>query len=158
MTRILAAGLFKSVHPREPFTVVHQIQRTLLAAWINILLACVPAGITLNFVLGPSISTFIINFIALIPLYFMTDLAMVEIDIRLGRVVSTFLNISTSNLFQLVSCILLLIRRQVAVLKLSLIGGILANILLLLGLSILLGGMRREQQYFKGGSVLTHLR
>lgn len=139
---------FKSVYPKEPFTVANQIQRTILAAWINTLLFCVPAGITLNFVSGSSIPTFIVNFIAIIPLYFMTDLAMNELDMRLGRVLSTFLNISTSNFFQLMSCIILLVHRQVTVLKLSLIGGILANILLLLGASILLGGFRRSEQYF----------
>lgn len=86
---------FKIVHPKEPFTFANQIQRTLLAGWINLLLVCVPAGITLNFVLGSSIPTFIVNFIAVIPLYSLTDLAMEELDMRLGRVLSIFLNIST---------------------------------------------------------------
>lgn len=143
-------GFLISVFPKEPFTVANQVQRTFLAAWINVLLVCVPAGITLNFVVGSSIPTFIVNFIALIPLYFMTDLAMDELDMRLGHVLSTFLNISTSNFFQLMSSIILLVHRQVTVLKLSLIGGILANVLLLLGVSILCGGIRRSQQFFNG--------
>lgn len=64
---------------------------------------------------------------------------------------------ASSNLFQLISCLLLLVHRQVTVLKLSLIGGILCNILLLLGFSILLGGlvMRRQQQYFNLAAAHT---
>lgn len=62
--------------------------------------------------------------------------------------IATSLTLTSSNLFQLISCILLLVRRQVTVLKLSLIGGILTNILLLLGLAILCGALRRPEQYF----------
>lgn len=86
---------FKDIHPKEPFTFANQIQRTLLAAWVNVLLVFVPAGITLNCVLGSSLPTFFINFVAVIPLYFVTDLAIEELDIRLGRVLSNLLSVST---------------------------------------------------------------
>lgn len=60
-----------------------------------------------------------------------------------------------SNLFQLLSCILLLVHGQISVLKYSLVGGILANILLLLGLSIATGGYRRPMQFYNGDSAHT---
>lgn len=60
-----------------------------------------------------------------------------------------------SNLFQLLSCILLLVHGQISVLKYSLVGGILANILLLLGVSIAMGGYRRPMQFYNGDSAHT---
>lgn len=85
---------FKTVHPKEPFTLANQIQRRLLAAWVNVLLVCVPAGIVVNNVVGPSLSNFIVNFVAIIPLFFTTDLATDEISKRLGQNLSNFLSIS----------------------------------------------------------------
>ncbi|KUI73209.1 Vacuolar calcium ion transporter [Cytospora mali] len=140
--------LFKQIQPKEPFTVANQIQRTLLSGWINILLLCCPAGIVLGVVVGPSLPTFFVNYAAVIPLYWLGDFAMTEIGLRTGELVGNYIGISTSNLVQLISCILLLINGHITVLKTTLIGGILANILLLLGLGMILGGIRRQEQYF----------
>lgn len=86
---------FKNVQPKEPFTVANQIQRTVLVAPINILLVSVPVGIALNFTIGPSSATFAVNFVALIPLYFITEVATDEIEKRLGPVLSNFFSITT---------------------------------------------------------------
>lgn len=140
--------MLKQIHPKEPFTVANQIQRTLLSGWINILLLCCPAGIVLGVVVGPSLPTFFVNYAAVIPLYWLGDFAMTEIGLRTGELIGNYIGISTSNLVQLISCILLLIQGHIAILKTTLIGGILANILLLLGLGMVLGGIRRQEQYF----------
>lgn len=56
---------------------------------------------------------------------------------------------------QLVSCILLLVQGRTSILQATLIGGILANILLLLGLAMFFGAMRRREQYFNRTSSHT---
>lgn len=53
-----------------------------------------------------------------------------------------------SNLFQLISSILLLVNKEIVILQTTLIGGILANILLILGLSFIAGGFRRPEQFY----------
>lgn len=53
-----------------------------------------------------------------------------------------------SNFVQLVSSIILLKDNKVSVLQTSLIGGILSNILLVLGVSIFLGGLERIEQHY----------
>lgn len=53
-----------------------------------------------------------------------------------------------SNLFQLISSILLLVNKEIVILQTTLIGGILANILLILGLSFIAGGLRRPEQFY----------
>lgn len=87
--------LFKNVQPKEPYTIFNQLRRTLLGSWINLLLPAVPAGIVLNSLRGPTWETFIVNFVAVFPLYDMTNVAIAEIQMRMGRVLSDFVAIST---------------------------------------------------------------
>jgi len=148
--------------PEEPFTKSNQFKRTLLTSWINILLVCVPVGLTLGFVHGSSVSTFIVNYLAEVPLWFMCDYALEEIEKYLPRTISDLLDIFTNNTVQLISSILLLKQGEVSLLQTSLVGGILSNILVLLGLSLLSGGMRNHTQRFnrtgaQGSSALLSI-
>jgi len=120
----------------------------LLTSWINALLVCVPIGLTLNRVYGNSPATFAVNYLAEVPLWFMCDYALEEMEKYLPRTISDLLDICTNNTVQLISSILLLKRGEVALLQTSLVGGILSNILVLLGLSLLSGGMSNHTQRF----------
>jgi Ca2+:H+ antiporter len=85
--------LFKSVQPKEPFTLGNQLRRTFLNSWINVLLIMAPVGIALNFV--PSINkivVFVVNFIAIIPLAAMLSFATEEIALRTGETLGGLLN------------------------------------------------------------------
>lgn len=53
-----------------------------------------------------------------------------------------------SNTVQIISSVFLLRNRQLDVLQTNLVGGILSSLLLVLGLSILSGGINRIEQYF----------
>jgi len=153
-------GFFKSDHkigpftferwpiPEEPFTKKNQFQRTFLTSWINVLLVCVPAGLTLKFVMGSSPATFVVNYLAEIPLWFMCDYALEEMEKYLPRTVSDLVDIFTNNTVQIISSILLLRAGEIQLLQTSLIGGILSNILVLLGLSLISGGMNNHTQRF----------
>lgn len=72
-------SIFNTVKPLEPFTIGNQIQRTLFGAWINVLLLAVPAGIIIDYLHISIMVSFVINFVAIFPLYFMTSFAMTEI-------------------------------------------------------------------------------
>lgn len=97
---------------------------------------------------GESVETFIINYIAEIPLWFMCDYALEEMEEYIGETTSDLLDIFTTNTVQVISSILLLKAKQVSLLQTSLVGGILCNLLMLLGLSILSGGSRNHVQKF----------
>lgn len=135
--------------PEVPFTVMNQIKRTVLTSWINVLLVCVPIGLVLNGVRGGSAETFAVNYVAEIPLWFMCDYALEEIEKYIGPTASDIVDIFTTNTVQVISSLLLLLKtNQVALLQTSLIGGILSNILVLLGLSLLIGGLPNHEQSF----------
>lgn len=142
--------------PEEPFTVANQIQRTLFTSWINILLLTVPAGIVLSNVRGGTPETFTLNYIAQIPLWFLCDYSLEELEKYIGVTATDILDIFTTNTVQIISSVLLLLDGKVDLLQTSLIGGILSNILVLLGLSISFGGAtnidQRQQEFNRTGA------
>lgn len=134
----------------------NQIQRTLFTSWINILLLCVPCGVILSRVRGGTPETFTLNYIAQIPLWFLCDYSLEELEKYIGVTLTDVLDISTTNTVQIISSVLLLLNGKVDLLQTSLIGGILSNILVLLGLSISFGGAtnikQRQQQFNRTGA------
>jgi Ca2+:H+ antiporter len=66
----------------------------------------------------------------------------------LSIMVSADFSLFESNFVQLVGSIILLQARNTELLQTSLIGGLLANLLLILGLSVLVGGVGRPTQHF----------
>jgi Ca2+:H+ antiporter len=85
--------LFKTVHPKEPFTTANQLRRTLLNSWINVLLIFAPVGIALNYVSSVNrVVVFVVNFIAIIPLAAMLSFATEEIALRTGETLGGLLN------------------------------------------------------------------
>lgn len=143
------SGIFRQVHPKEPFTVANQLQRTFLNSWINILLIAAPVGIALNYVHSVDrIAVFVVNFIAIIPLAAILSFATEEIALRTGEVLGGLINATFGNAVELIVAILALVDGKVTIVQTSLIGSILSNLLLVMGFCFFFGGLRRQQQYF----------
>ncbi|KAH6143176.1 hypothetical protein HBI64_013270 [Parastagonospora nodorum] len=114
----------------------------------TILLPCIPAGFAVNYIHTNAVAVFCINFAAIIPSATALSAALNDLSIRSGDKVSALLNQTFGNTVQLILSILLLKSHQVSVLKLSLLGTILSNLLLTTGASFLLGGIYRMEQFF----------
>lgn len=143
------SGLFRHVHPKEPFTVANQLQRTFLNSWINVLLIAAPVGIALNYVHSVNrIAVFVVNFIAIIPLAAMLSFATEEIALRTGEVLGGLINATFGNAVELIVAILALVDDKVAIVQTSLVGSILSNLLLVMGFCFFFGGLQRQQQHF----------
>ncbi|KAK7738938.1 hypothetical protein SLS63_002275 [Diaporthe eres] len=141
--------MFKNVQPKEPFTVGNQIQRTLLSSWINVLLVAAPVGIVLGAIpnMNP-IAIFVVNFIAIIPLAALLGFATEEIALRTGETLGGLLNASFGNAVELIVAIMALVKGEVVIVQTSLIGSILSNLLLVMGMCFFFGGLRRQEQFF----------
>ena len=85
---------WRHIEPKEPYTVANQIKRTIFATWVNLLLVCVPVGIVLGVVDGPSTATFFVNYAAVIPLYLLVDVATESIEMRVGRIMGALISAS----------------------------------------------------------------
>ncbi|CAG9990976.1 unnamed protein product [Clonostachys byssicola] len=146
----------KSLGKHQPFTAANQIQRTLLSSWINILLLAAPVGIAINYVSSISrVAVFVVNFIAIIPLAAMLGFATEEIALRTGEVWGGLINATFGNAVELIVAILALVKHEYVIVRTSLIGSILSNLLLVMGCCFFFGGLRRPQQYFNETAAQT---
>ncbi|KAF2873731.1 Sodium/calcium exchanger protein-domain-containing protein [Massariosphaeria phaeospora] len=125
-----------------------QFKAVLFGSWINILLIFVPVGFAVNYAHIQAVPIFIINFIAIIPLAAMLSYATEELAIRVGETLGGLLNATFGNAVELIVSVQALIKGEITIVKTSLIGSMLSNLLLVLGMSFFLGGVNRLEQYF----------
>lgn len=117
-------------------------------SWINVLLVFVPLGIVVKLVhLKPEI-VFSMNAIAIIPLAGLLAHATEVVAARVGDALGALLNVSFGNAVELILFIILLASDQIEVVQASLLGSILANLLLILGMAFLLGGLKYQEQVY----------
>ncbi|KAG8527379.1 uncharacterized protein KY384_007531 [Bacidia gigantensis] len=146
LSKRTSASFFKP--DAQKFTFKSQIRATLFNSYINILLIFVPVGIAVNYAGVDKVAVFVINFIAIIPLAGMLSYATEEIALRVGETLGGLLNATFGNAVELIVSILALVDNQVDIVKESLIGSMLSNLLLVMGMSFFLGGINRINQYF----------
>lgn len=120
---------------------------TVRSSWLNVLLVFVPIGWASNFVWSPTI-TFILNFIAIIPLAKLLGFATEDISLRTGEVIGGLLSAMFGNSVELIISIISLTQNLVIVVQASMLGSILSNLLLVLGMCFLCGGCKYKEQLF----------
>ena len=133
---------------KPKFTVGNQIRNTLFSSWVNVLLIMSPVGIAVHFAKIDPVAIFVINFIAIIPLAGMLSYATEEIALRTGEVIGGLLNASFGNAVELIVSIVALVQDQVLIVQTSLIGSMLSNLLLVMGMCFFFGGINRVEQNF----------
>lgn len=138
----------RRAHKRK-IPVGQQIHAVLFSSWINLLLVFVPVGFAVFYSkkVGP-VPIFIINFVAIIPLAAMLSYATEELAIRVGETLGGLLNATFGNAVELIVSVQALIKNEITIVKTSLIGSMLSNLLLVLGMSFFLGGVNRLEQFF----------
>ncbi|KAM0717443.1 hypothetical protein Q7P37_007295 [Cladosporium fusiforme] len=123
--------------------------KAVFGSWINLMLVFVPVGIALEQVESVNrIVVFVINFLAIIPLAAMLSFATEELAIYVGETLGGLLNASFGNAVELIVSIIALAQKKVIIVQTSLIGSMLSNLLLVLGMCFLFGGLKRQEQYF----------
>jgi len=133
---------------KRKIPVMAQMRFVIFGAWINVLLIFVPIGFVVRYIHLKPVVVFIINFIAIIPLAAMLSNATEELAIRVGETLGGLLNASFGNAVELIVSIQALVQGQYTIVKTSLIGSMLSNLLLVMGMSFFLGGINRLEQYF----------
>jgi Ca2+:H+ antiporter len=121
------------------------------------LLVFVPIAILLRFV--PSFDNptalFIVSCIAIIPLAGWMGKATEHLSEHLGQGVGGLLNATFGNAAELIIALFALSKGLEGVVKASITGSIIGNVLLVLGLSILAGGSKFKQQFFNRTATST---
>ncbi|CAG9989823.1 unnamed protein product [Clonostachys byssicola] len=122
--------------------------RILAHSWVNFLLVFVPVGVIVRFV--PDIHggvIFATNCVAIIPLAGLMAFATESVAREVGDALGALMNVTLGNSVELIIFIALT-KNKIRIVQASILGSILANVLLILGMAFFLGGMRyREQLY-----------
>lgn len=103
----------------------------------------------------PGTNTFVLCCLALVPLARLMGEATEVIAHRLGSAWGGLMNASFGNAAELIIALAALRAGQVDVVKASITGAILGNILLVLGMAIVAGGLKREKQTFNATAALS---
>ncbi|KAL7943082.1 calcium/proton exchanger [Trichoderma barbatum] len=134
-------------------TFVEEFRRSfwlvLTHSWFNVLLVFVPLGIILANIKGVNSGVvFAMNCIAVIPLAGLLSFATESVALKMGDALGALLNVTFGNAVELIIFIIALVKNEIRIVQASLLGSILANLLLILGMGFFLGGLRfREQVY-----------
>ncbi|HEY4864187.1 MAG TPA: calcium/proton exchanger [Candidatus Dormibacteraeota bacterium] len=120
------------------------------------LLVFVPVSLVFEFVLKQPVAIFATSCVAILPLAALLGRATDELAIHSGPRVGGLLNATFGNITELIISILLVAAGEFTVVKASLIGSIVGNLFLVLGASILAGGLRFREQEFSVRSAGVH--
>jgi Ca2+:H+ antiporter len=121
------------------------------------MLILIPVALILEYShFGGPTALFLASAIALIPLAGILGRATEEAAIYMGPKIGALLNATLGNAAELIITIIALREGLVNVVKASIAGSILGNILFVLGLSLLLGGLKNGTQYFDARSAGTN--
>ncbi|CAE6432105.1 unnamed protein product [Rhizoctonia solani] len=115
-------------------------------SYLNILLVFVPISWACHFTGQQPTIIFIFSFLAIIPLAALLGFATEELALRVGQTLGGLLNATFGNAVELIIAILALVRGELRVVQASMLGSILSNCLLVLGMCFFAGGIRFHEQ------------
>mmetsp|Transcript_5077 Transcript_5077/g.15197 ORF Transcript_5077/g.15197 Transcript_5077/m.15197 type:complete len:425 (+) Transcript_5077:130-1404(+) len=109
-------------------------------SWMNVLLPFVPLGILAGIFGWSDSLVFIFNFLAVLPLAMILGRATEDIASHTNETIGGLLNATFGNAVELIMSINALRAGLLDIIKATLVGSILSNLLLVLGMSLLCGG------------------
>lgn len=120
----------------------------MMCTWLNILLIFVPLGIVAGYQKWGSATVFGFNFIAIVPLAGMLGGATESLAAHTGQMIGGLLNASFGNAVEMIVTINAIKAGLVAVVQGSLLGSILSNLLLVLGMAFFAAGIKYKESSF----------
>jgi Ca2+:H+ antiporter len=144
-----------TTEPKAPLVnrFIRDVKYIVFSSWINWLLVFVPVGIILGAlvdwadieVVSPSV-VFAINAVAIIPLASLLAYATESVASKMGDTVGALLNVTFGNAVELIVFIIALVEGEIRVVQAAALGSILSNLLLILGMCFVAGGLRFREQ------------
>jgi Ca2+:H+ antiporter len=108
----------------------------------------IPAAVILDLANAPDTVTFFASAIGVIPTAALMGRATEELAAQSGPGIGGLLNVTFGNAPELIIALFALGKGLQEVVKASIVGSIISNILLVLGAAMFFGGLRREKQTF----------
>ncbi|KZT29881.1 calcium/proton exchanger [Neolentinus lepideus HHB14362 ss-1] len=144
--------LSEKLKPDRPIapspTNMRSLRAIVTASWLNILLVFIPLSWVFHFADLNNTLVFVFSFLAIIPLAKLLAFATEEMSLRVGQTLAGLLNATLGNAVELIVAIIALVKCELTVVQSSLVGSILSNLLLVLGMCFFAGGTRFSEQGF----------
>jgi Ca2+:H+ antiporter len=136
--------------PPLPQTIV---QRLRIGRGFYWLLLFIPISFFSAFVIRNDTLTFLTSILAIVPLARIMGYSTKEISLQTNPTISGLFSATFGNAIELIIAIFALQNGLIAVVQASIIGSIIGNILLLVGLSLFAGGLRYKNQRFNNETI-----
>jgi len=136
-------------------SIVAHLRQTLFSSWLNVLLVAAPLSWWLDATAAAPMWIFIASAISLIPAAGLIGSATDHLAERAGPTLGGFLNATFGNAAELIIAIAALRAHHTAIVKASITGSIIGNLLLVFGLSCVVGGFTHGSQKFNRTSAGT---
>jgi Ca2+:H+ antiporter len=120
------------------------------------LLVLVPVSLIGELALHQEMLVFLTAAGAILPLAGLIGRATEELAVHAGPRVGGLLNATFGNVTELIIAVFLILDGELDVVKASLTGSILGNLLLVLGISFLAGGLKHQEQTFNAQAASVH--
>ncbi|KAJ7053376.1 Calcium/proton exchanger [Mycena amicta] len=135
-------------------SIAKSIRTVVFYSWFNVLLLCIPIAFALHFATPHQYAAiFSTCFIGIIPLAHLLSFATEEVSLRVGQALAGLINATLGNVVELIVAVIALTHCELDLVQSSLIGSILGNLLLVLGMCFFLGGLRFSEQGFAIGAA-----
>jgi Ca2+:H+ antiporter len=115
---------------------------------LDVLLIAIPLAFVMHFVHVPPIAMFVVAALGIVPLAAVLGESTEALSEHTGQAIGGLLNATMGNATELILAFFMLRSGHQEIVKASLSGSIIGNVLLVLGLSALVGGLGREKQSF----------
>jgi Ca2+:H+ antiporter len=116
--------------------------------WPYLLVPFIPIAITLEVAHAGAVALFATSALGVIPTAALMGRATEELAARSGPGIGGLLNVTFGNAPELIIALFALGKGLHEVVKASIVGSILGNVLLVLGAAMFVGGLKRDRQYF----------
>jgi Ca2+:H+ antiporter len=120
------------------------------------LLVFVLVAIVLELIHADPVTIFVVSALAILPLAGQIGHATEELAARSGPQIGGLLNATFGNVTEMIIAIFLILEGELEVVKASITGSIIGNVLVVLGLAFLVGGWGRVEQRFNQASAGLH--
>merc|ERR1712093_902939 len=130
-------------------TTLQSLKNLLFFSPVNVLLVAVPLTFASHFAHWGATATFIISFLAIVPLAGLLGEATEQVSLRLGQTLGGLLNATFGNAVEAIVGIIALSQNQLRIVQTSMLGSILSNLLLVLGCSFFAAGFKFSETQFQ---------
>lgn len=120
------------------------------------LLLFIPVSLAARLFWHEDLAVFLTAALAILPLAALIGRSTEQLAIRAGPRAGGLLNATFGNITELIISVQLILRNEIQIVKASLTGSILGNLLLVLGMSLFVGGLRHDRQRYSVETASVH--